>query len=311
MSWNPDQGQTPPGQDPYSGYGTPQNPYGTPENPYQNPQNPYTTPPAPENPYAPPPAPENPYAPPPAPENPYAPQNPYAGASYGGGYQQGQQAFGYQPPRATPLPLGQAIQQLPNQYINILTHPSPQTFAAEIGKADWGIVWVQLIFYAVIAALLSFAGSLISPFNTSNINSSGVSAAAFTAILGSISFAYIIIIPIFFFIGMGIIYGLAKAFGGQGTFLQQCYATLLYEVPLGILDSLVALIPIAGGFIAIAIGIYQIVLQIFSIMAVHKLSGGKATAVVLIPVAVVFLLVCGLIVAIIAIIASAARNGGY
>ncbi len=170
---------------------------------------------------------------------------------------------------------------------------------------------MQLIFYAVIAALLSFAGSLISPFNTSNINSSGVSAAAFTAILGSISFAYIIIIPIFFFIGMGIIYGLAKAFGGQGTFLQQCYATLLYEVPLGILDSLVALIPIAGGFIAIAIGIYQIVLQIFSIMAVHKLSGGKATAVVLIPVAVVFLLVCGLIVAIIAIIASAARNGGY
>src|SRR5579884_1507947 len=167
MSWNPDQGQTPGGQDPYSGYGTPQNPYGTPENPYQNPQNPYATPPAPEN----------PYAPPPAPENPYAPQNPYAGASYGGGYQQGQQAFGYEPPRATPLPLGQAIQQLPNQYIKILTHPSPQTFAEEIGKADWGIVWVQLIIYAVIAAFLSFAGSLISPFNTSNINSSGVSAA--------------------------------------------------------------------------------------------------------------------------------------
>src|SRR5579884_2504730 len=177
MSWNPDQGQTPGGQDPYSGYGTPQNPYGTPENPYQNPQNPYATPPAPENPYAPPPAPENPYAPPPAPENPYAPQNPYAGASYGGGYQQGQQAFGYEPPRATPLPLGQAIQQLPNQYIKILTHPSAQTFTEEIGKADWGIVWVQLIIYAVIAAFLAFAGSLISPFNTSNINSSGVSAA--------------------------------------------------------------------------------------------------------------------------------------
>ena len=35
----------------------------------------------------------------------------------------------------------------------------------------------------------------------------------------------------------------------------------------------------------LALGIYQIVLQIFTIMATHRLSGGKATAVVLLPYA--------------------------
>jgi hypothetical protein len=317
MSWNPDQGQSGAEQDPYSGYGTPQNPYGAPppENLYasQNPQNPYETP-ATENPYA-PQSPQNPYGTPPSPpQNPYAPpnpyENPYAGTNYSGsGYQQGQQAYGYAPPQATPRPLGQAIQELPREYIKVLTHPSPQTFAEEIGKADWGIVWIQLIAYAVIAGILAFLASLISPTRM-NTTTTGVSATQFAALLGGASLGYIIIIPVFFFIGMGLLYAIAKAFGGQGTFLQQCYATLLYQVPLGIITALFGLIPIAGSFIGLALDIYAIVLQIFAIMAVHRLSGGKATAVVLIPVAVALLLVCALVIVIIAIVAAASRSGG-
>jgi hypothetical protein len=33
---------------------------------------------------------------------------------------------------ATPLPLGQAIRELPSQYIKVLTRPAVQTFAEEI-----------------------------------------------------------------------------------------------------------------------------------------------------------------------------------
>lgn len=308
MAYDPNQGQPGGGNDPYSGYGSQQNPYGTPppENPQGNPpQNPYGNPPV-----------ENPYGNPP-PQNPYAPQNPYGTPNYGGtdyqNYGQSQQGYGYgsPPPESHPLPLGQAVQQLPNQYIKVTTHPSAQSFAEEIGKADWGIVWVQLIIYAVIAAILGFIGSLISPARLNSAATSGISPAAFTALLGGISFFYILVIPIAFFIGMGILYGIAKAFGGQGSFLQQCYATLLFQVPLGILTSLVGIIPIAGSFIGFAISIYGIVLEIFSIMAVHRLSGGKATAVALIPVAIAIVLVCVLFVVIIAIIAAAARGSGY
>jgi len=107
---------------------------------------------------------------------------------------------------------------------------------------------------------------------------------------------------------MAIIYGLARAFGGQGTFLTQSYTYLLFDVPLGIVSSLIALIPIAGGFISIAIGIYSIVLAIFSVMAVHRLSGGRATAVVLIPIGVALLLICGLLVLVVALFAAALQQ---
>src|SRR5947199_9623160 len=80
------QGQPPSGADPYSGYGTPQNPYGAPP-----PQNPYTSPP-----------PQNPYGTPPS--------------QYGTPPNQ-QGGYGYAPPQQAPRSIGQAIQELPNQYI--------------------------------------------------------------------------------------------------------------------------------------------------------------------------------------------------
>src|SRR5258706_11928457 len=130
MSWDPTQRPQPDGgqgqsqgqgQDPYSGYGSPQNPYGAPQ-------------PNPSDPNAPP---QNPYGTPPPGYNP-PPQNPYANPEYQGGYQQGG-AYGYAAPQPQPMaarPVNQSIQELPNQYRNVVTHPSDATFAAELPKAD-------------------------------------------------------------------------------------------------------------------------------------------------------------------------------
>lgn len=282
MASDPNQGQP---KDPASGYGAQQNPYGTPsENPYATPQNPYGT-------YGPPP--ENPYATP-----------AYSNQEYSGG-----PAYG--PPSSTPLPLGQAIRELPNQYIKVLTKPGAMTFAEEMGKASWDIVWVQLIVYAIIGTILGYLGTLISG-SALNTSSTGSLNPAILQSLRSItlgaSFGQIVLIPLFFFIGMAIVYGLARAFGGQGRFLTQGYTFLLFDTPLGILSSLLALIPIAGGIIALAIGIYRIVLAIFAVMAVHNLRGGKASAVILIPIGVVLLLSCALVVVFALLIASAIQH---
>src|SRR5437016_1773699 len=94
MATDPNQGQP---DNPNSGYGTPANPYGAPENPYGAPQNPYSTPPPPENPYATP--------------------------AYGGPYYQ--EAPGYIPPPSAPRPLSEALRELPEQYIRVVTRPSP------------------------------------------------------------------------------------------------------------------------------------------------------------------------------------------
>jgi hypothetical protein len=237
------------------------------------------------------------------------PNMPPQGAYGMPGYGPNQEGYGYQ--TSSPLPLGEAISQLPNQYIKVLTKPSAFTFATEMGKASWDILWVQLIALAVITGILEYlrtviSGAVFNPNTTSDMNAQFMGMIQAFAV--GASFGSIIIIPISFFIGQGIIYLLAKAFGGSGTFLQQGYTYLLISVPIGIISSALGLVPFLGGLAAFGLGIYGIVLQVFSLMAVHRLSGGKATAVVLIPIAVLFVLVIIGFIILFIIIAAAMHN---
>jgi hypothetical protein len=242
------------------------------------------------------------------PENPYA-VPPYA---YTPTYR-AEPAYG--PPEEHPLPLGEAIRQLPRQYFKVLTKPSPMTFAEEMGKAAWNIVWVQLIGLGIIYTLLGLLGFAITPATTTTppTTSGTQQIVAMVQLISRISFYVtlgdIVLIPLFFFIVMGIIYALAKAFGGQGKFVTQGYAYLLFDVPLGIISSLLGLLPLAGLFLALGLLIYRIVLAIFSIMAVHRIGGGKASAVVLIPIAVGLILYCGVVFALVAYFLSQVQTG--
>lgn len=285
---NPDQGQQQPpgGTEPYSGYGTPQNPYGTPP-----PQNPYASQP-----------PQNPYATPP--QNPYATPQQYGTPPY----QQSGYGYGYAPPQQAPRSIGQAIQELPNQYIRVLTKPSPQTFAEEMGKADWAMVWIQLLIWALVGTVIGFIGSALRLASSSIVSSSGANFNSILALTASGNTFAFISVPISFFILVGIQYLLAKAFKGEGSFLTQGYTTLLFEVPIYIISYLLGLIPIFGGIAGFALLIYGWVLNVFAIMAVHRLSGGKASAVVFIPIAVLFLLVFLCAVVLAAIFVAAVRS---
>jgi hypothetical protein len=285
---NPYQGQEQPARsaDPYSGYGTPQNPYGTP------PQNPSGTPP-----------PQNPYASPP-PQNPYGIPQQYGTPPY----QQGNYGYGYAPPQQAPRSIGQAIQELPNQYIRVLTKPSPQTFAEEMGKADWAMVWIQLLIWALVGTVIGLIASALRLASSSIVGSNGANFNSFLALTASGNTFAFISVPITFFILVGIQYLLAKAFKGEGNFLTQGYTTLLFEVPIYIISYLLGLIPILGGIAGFALLIYGWVLNVFAIMAVHRLSGGKASAVVFIPVAVLFLLVFLCVIALVAILASVYKS---
>ncbi|HZU66841.1 MAG TPA: Yip1 family protein [Ktedonobacteraceae bacterium] len=297
MSWDPTQRAQPggeQGQDPYSGYGGQQNPYGASQpnsgsyDPSAQQQNPYGTPPPGYNP---------------------PPQNPYANP---GGYQQGG-TYGYAAPQPQPVaarPVDQSIKELPNQYMNVITHPSDATFAAEMPKADWAMVWIQLGILIVVGVVIGLITGLIGSATigavTGSSSLSGSLAGLTVATSAGSAFLRIIFIPLFFFIGVGIQFVIAKAFNGQGTFLQQSYTQLLYKVPTDIIGyvvtALFGFIPVAGffltGIFSLALFIYEVVLNIFQIKATHRLTTGKAAAVVLIPYAVI--LVLGLLCAIVA-----------
>jgi hypothetical protein len=264
-----------PNQPPNSGYGNP--PYGQPQGPYGQPQ---------QGPYG---QPQPPYS---------APQPPY-----GAPYQQ--PGYGYPPPQAAPLPLGEAIRQLPNQYIKVLTKPSAATFAAEQGKAAWNIVWVQLLGTAIITAgffFLLFQLTLPGMLASSHVPPSSI--AALWAFPLGVALSVIVLYPLVFFIAVGIQYLIAKAFGGQGTFVAHGYSSLLYSAPIGVVSVLLGWIPILGAVLASALEIYVIVLNVFMIMGVHRMSGGKATLVVLLPLIVLFLFSCVIFIIVITAIVS-------
>lgn len=199
-----------------------------------------------------------------------------------------------------PLPLGEAIRQLPGQYWKALTRPGASAFAEETGKASWDIVLVQLAGYAIISAILALLNYAFTQSTTTALlnqlsRNTGTRASTPPAFLtspvlsvsGALTGALI-----GFFIIQGIFFGLAKAFGGQGTFVQQAYTFLLFEVPLGILGSLLGLIPIGGPLFSLAVSVYSVVLSVFAIMGAHQLTGGKASGVVFIPIGSVLLIVC-------------------
>jgi hypothetical protein len=209
--------------------------------------------------------------------------------------------FGFIPPPAVSLPLGEAIRQLPEQYKRVVTKPYAETFLVEMGQADWAIVWVQLLGYAIIAGLLGYLSTLV-PFahTVTSSNASGLSSpAVIRALTLGTSLGLVVLIPVLFFLLMAILYLLIKAYGGRGKFLQQCYTTLLFLVPFGVFISVLSVLPFAGGFLSAFLGailfLYSIVLETFAIIAVHGLSGGKATASAVITALLLLPLAVGLL----------------
>jgi hypothetical protein len=204
-----------------------------------------------------------------------------------------QQDFKHGGSPVTPLPLGVAIAQLPGQYMRVLLRPSSRVFAEEMGKATWSIVFVQLIAWTIIAAVLGYLGNSIEPLPTSDSALSPSTMQILADIRFANSYGLLVLTPALFFGWTGLMFLLAKAFGGEGRFLAQCYTTLLFQVPLGILGSILSVIPFAG-WLGIVLFIYSLVLQVYATMGVHGLSGGKATATLAILLAILVVVLCPL-----------------
>jgi hypothetical protein len=189
--------------------------------------------------------------------------------------------------------MGQAIRELPGQYFKVLTRPSMNRFVEEKGKARWGIVWIQLMSLAIIDAILQSISLLISPNNVNSLTGvNNISPSMLQSItIITVFLLQLVLTPVSFLAAGGILYLIARVFGGRGTFLEQIYATLLFGVPLVILSYLLLLIPVTSGWLPYLPHLYSLVLFVISLMAVHQLSRGKAIAVILIPISILLVLV--------------------
>ncbi|MFQ5575403.1 MAG: YIP1 family protein [Anaerolineae bacterium] len=203
-------------------------------------------------------------------------------------------------------------------WMNVLTKPGEAVFEAErerpYANLTTALIWVVVA--GVLVAIFSGIGFLIQ-------GAIGGGASAMQSLLGQAELppevadqllAYtaggvggtlvgafcggLILTPLFFLIGSGIYWIIAKLFGGTGSFEGQTYLLATFGAPLMVVSGLVGIVPFGiGGCLSFLVSIYQLVLTYFAVKVSHGLTSGKALGVILIPVAVLLVcVVCGVVV---------------
>lgn len=116
------------------------------------------------------------------------------------------------------------------------------------------------------------------------------------------------------FIGIGIVYLVAKLLQGEGNFTQTFFLMMAVSAPLTLIiaalqgvSALANFIPLLGaifsiiaGLVTFALSIYNLVLSAMAVAAAHRFSLGKGFAALLLPMVVAFLFACCAVVFIIA-----------
>lgn len=182
--------------------------------------------------------------------------------------------------------------RLPKVYWRVLTRPGTQTLTQEATRGQWDIVWVQLLIYAIVTGIIYYINLLLSgglaSLNTQGTGTISLPSTPRHVLEVAASLAIIAFIPLAFFIWQSVVLICARMFGGQGHFVQQSHAFLLFWVPLGIISGLLGLVlsfldTVPFLIIAAIFACYQLVLGFFALKAVHRLSTGRAIGAILAP----------------------------
>lgn len=197
-------------------------------------------------------------------------------------------------------------------WMKVLTSPGADVFLAEREKPSatltTGLVWIILA--ALVTALL---GLLRTQLNASSLDGLAEMVGLMPpdlrgymemilnndSLISNASLSSIIITPLFFIIGVGILHLVASVLGGRGQFGRYAYLNATFAAPLAMISSLLGFVPVVGGCLGGILTIYGWVLTYFATKVEYGLSDGRAIVVVLAPILAVFVLV--LCVAVLAI----------
>jgi len=183
----------------------------------------------------------------------------------------------------------------------VLTQPGEPVFEQEKanpnGTLQTALIW--MVIAGVVAAIFGWIAARIGASSTAAlISQMGLPPEAqaqmgplLGMVTGSAGLAAIISVPVGFLIGTFIIHLIAKMLGGQGDYGKYAYLASTFQAPLTIASSILSIIPFLGGCIGFLVLIYTYVESYFAVKANYGLTSGKAIAVVLIPLVLLFLLI--------------------
>lgn len=192
------------------------------------------------------------------------------------------------------------FQQTFNQMLTgsqaVLTRPAVATFE-EYEKNDLQGATIYVAIAAVIAGIFSAIGATIR----------GVPGALIGGLFGSL-----IGVLIGFFVLLGLVYILGRAFGGTGNFGELAFDISLFYAPLLVVSSLVGMIAIGPlgiltGLVSLVIAIYQLFLTYLGIQSGLNLPKDKALYVILILFAIGLVIFACFALVIVGLLASLSR----
>lgn len=194
-----------------------------------------------------------------------------------------------------------------NSAVRLVTQPRQEVYRDEAAQPYATLGGV--VFWAVVAAIVSAILSWItwSMFRTAGgmaaladlpglppelqdqfgqiMNQGFMRPTGIGGVLGAIIWGLV-----GFFIGVGLLYLVARLFGGQGDFTRYAYLLASIYGPIAIVNALLGVVPILGGCLVFLLSIYQIYLAIIATSAEMNLPTGRAAIVVLLPVILALLL---------------------
>jgi hypothetical protein len=198
-----------------------------------------------------------------------------------------------QPPQSsyTPPPVsGFNIGEWFNIWRRALTQPSAATFE-QLERHPQVTMLNALIWDAIAGAIGGFLGGIIAmatrDAGVGNIFTSAL-LGALLGVIGLLVYALIV-------------YAIARAQGGTGTFEIQVALLGTFIPPLLLITTLLGQIPILGGTVGFLLAIYQIYLYIVATQAAQNITLGKAVIAVLLPS---LLILCCLIAAALGLLAA-------
>ena len=203
----------------------------------------------------------------------------------------------YPPP--PPAGAGFDFQALLQRYITVLRNPGVATFSTETPYANWTAIWIGLVALAIVRAVFGYITAL-------EYRAVGASGPTFGSVISTLITTFIT-----FFVVAGIAHLFSRLFGSTASFLPYAYVLSLFLVPLGIVQSVAGIIPILGGLIGLAAGIYSLILWYFATIAAQRVSEGQAIGVIVLTIVV--LIVAAIIIGVIvgaAILVALGLSGG-
>jgi hypothetical protein len=185
-------------------------------------------------------------------------------------------------------------------YINAVTKPNAATYEAEIPNASWMKTAVGVIAVALVSSLIALIGFGAGMASLSQLqNQMGDQELPFdpTMFAGQVGVAGAIsnlfFTPIFFLLGAGLLWLMAKMFGGQNSdFMTHSYLLSLSYTPLRIAAAVIGIIPIIGGLIALVLSLYQLYSAGLAMQASQRMAPGRAQLAAFLPTIVGFVLIC-------------------